>query len=267
MAYVKPEDVVENMLQAGAKKAGLTIKDMLIRGALSGAFLGYATTLAVAGATQTGLGIVGALIFPVGFVMIILLGLELATGNFALIPIAVKDGRVSFGQLAYNWTWVLIGNLIGSILYAALYYVVITKMGHVDPTTIVAAKKIIAIAEHKTLDYAHLGFDGTISAFSSAILCNWMVTLGAVMALTSTTTIGKIAAMWLPIMTFFALGYEHAIVNMFVIPAGIMLGANVTIADWWFWNEIPVLLGNIVGGMIFTGFALYLTARKGSEAA
>lgn len=264
MAYVKPEDVVENMLQAGAKKAGLSVKDMLIRGALSGVFLGYATTLAVTGATQTGLGIVGALIFPVGFVMIILLGLELATGNFALIPIAVKDGRVSFGQLVYNWTWVLIGNLIGSILYAALYYVVITKMGHIDPTTIVAAKKIMAIAEHKTIDYAHLGFDGTISAFTSAILCNWMVTLGAVMALTSTTTIGKIAAMWLPIMTFFALGYEHAIVNMFVIPAGIMLGANVTVTDWWLWNEIPVLLGNIVGGMIFTGFALYLTARKES---
>ena len=265
MAYVKPETVVENMLQAGAKKADLSVKDMLIRGGLSGVFLGYATTLAVVGATQTGLGIVGAIIFPVGFVMIILLGLELATGNFALIPIAVKDGRTSLARLAYNWTWVLIGNLIGSVFYAFMYYIVITKMGHIDPTTIVAAKKIMAIAEHKTLDYAHLGFAGTVSAFSSAILCNWMVTLGAVMALTSSTTIGKIAAMWLPIMTFFALGYEHAIVNMFVIPAGIMLGANVTVADWWLWNEIPVLLGNIVGGMVFTGFALYFTARKKTE--
>ncbi|MFQ5355472.1 MAG: formate/nitrite transporter family protein [Mariprofundaceae bacterium] len=262
MAYVKPETVVESMLQAGTKKSSLTVKDMLIRGVLSGALLGYATTLAITGATQSGSWIVGALIFPVGFVMLILLGLELATGNFALLPIAVKDGRTSFSKLAYNWTWVLIGNLIGSILYAALYYVVITKMGHVDPATIEAAKKIIAIAEHKTIDYRHLGFDGTISAFASAILCNWMVTLGAVMALTSTATIGKIAAMWLPIMTFFALGYEHAIVNMFVIPAGIMLGANVTVTDWWIWNEIPVLLGNIVGGMVFTGFALYLTARK-----
>ncbi|MES0371676.1 MAG: formate/nitrite transporter family protein, partial [Mariprofundaceae bacterium] len=178
MSYVKPEDVVENMLQAGAKKAGLTIKDMLIRGGLSGVFLGYATTLAVTATTQTGFGIVGAIIFPVGFVMIILLGLELATGNFALIPIAVKDGRASLGQLAYNWTWVLIGNLIGGVFYAFLYYVVITKMGHIDPATIAVAKKIIAITEHKVLDYAKLGFDGTISAFTSAILCNWMVTLG-----------------------------------------------------------------------------------------
>jgi formate/nitrite transporter len=264
MAYVKPEEIVENMLTAGTNKANLSIKDLLIRGALSGAFLGYATTLAITGITQTGTGIVGALIFPVGFVMIILLGLELATGNFALLPIAVKDKRISGKKLAYNWTWVLAGNLMGSLLYAFLYTMVITKMGNIDPTTILAANKIIAVAEGKTLGYAKFGFDGTLSAFTSAILCNWMVTLGAVMAFTATTTIGKITAMWLPIMTFFALGFEHAIVNMFVIPAGIMLGADVTVSDWWMLNEIPVLLGNVFGGMVFTGFALYFTAKKGS---
>jgi formate/nitrite transporter len=267
MSYVKPEDVVENMLQAGASKGSLSVKDLLIRGMLSGVFLGYATTLAITAITQTGMGIVGALIFPVGFVMIILLGLELATGNFALMPIAVMDGRTTMAKLAFNWTWVLTGNLIGGVLYAFLYYIVITQMGHIDPTTIAATKKIMAIAEAKTIAYASLGLAGTISAFTSGVLCNWMVTLGAVMALTSTTTLGKIAAMWLPIMTFFALGYEHAIVNMFVIPAGIMLGANVTVADWWLWNEIPVILGNIVGGMLFTGMALYVTARKKPAAA
>ena len=68
MIAIKPEEIVENMLQAGAKKACLTVKDMLIRGFLSGVFLGYATTLAILAMTQTGLGIVGALVFPVGFV-------------------------------------------------------------------------------------------------------------------------------------------------------------------------------------------------------
>ena len=89
-----------------------------------------------------------------------------------------------------------------------------------------------------------------------------MVTLGAVMALTSTSTSGKILAMWLPILTFFGQGFELAVVNMFVIPAGIMLGANVTVADWWLWNQIPVTLGNIVGGAVFTGMALYFTHKK-----
>ncbi|MBX9637694.1 MAG: formate/nitrite transporter family protein [Nitrosomonas sp.] len=257
MAYVKPEEVVENMLQAGAKKAGLPVKQLLIRGFLSGAFLGYATTLAILAATQTGWGIAGALVFPVGFVMIVLLGLELATGNFALIPIAVKDNRVPFNRLLVNWTWVLTGNLIGSVTYAYLYCIVATKMGSIDPATIPALQRTITIAEIKTLEYAKLGFDGTIAAFASAMLCNWMVTLGAVMAFTSTSTIGKIAAMWLPIMTFFGLGYEHAIVNMFVIPAGMWLGADITIVDWWLWNGLPVIAGNLFGGMLFTGFMLY----------
>lgn len=257
MAYVKPEDIVESMLQAGAKKANLPIKQLLIRGFLSGAFLGYATTLAILAATQTGWGITGALVFPVGFVMIILLGLELATGNFALIPIAVKDRRTSIHRLAVNWSWVLIGNLLGSVTYAYLYCIVATKMGAIDPATIPALQRTITIAETKTLEYAKLGLDGTITAFVSAMLCNWMVTLGAVMAFTSTTTIGKIMAMWLPIMTFYGLGYEHAIVNMFVIPASMWLGAPISFADWWLWNGIPVIAGNLTGGMIFTGFMLY----------
>lgn len=262
MAYVKPEEIVENMLLAGAKKASLPTKQLLIRGFLSGAFLGYATTLAILAAAQTDWGIAGALLFPVGFVMIVLLGLELATGNFALIPIAVKDGRVPFSRLLKNWTWVLTGNLIGSVTYAYLYCIVATKMGSIDPATIPALQRTITIAETKTLEYAKLGFDGIIAAFTSAILCNWMVTLGAVMAFTSTSTIGKIAAMWLPIMTFFGLGYEHAIVNMFVIPAGIWLGADITIADWWLWNGLPVIAGNLFGGMLFTGFMLYWSYGK-----
>lgn len=88
------------MIAAGSSKAKLSPGDMLIRGALSGALLGFATTLAFTGTLQTNLGMVGALIFPVGFVMIVLLGLELVTGNFALLPVAVLDGRATVGQLA-----------------------------------------------------------------------------------------------------------------------------------------------------------------------
>jgi formate/nitrite transporter FocA (FNT family) len=94
------------------------------------------------------------------------------------------------------------------------------------------------------------------------MLCNWMVALGVVMALTSQSTAGKIAAMWLPILTFFAQGFEHSVVNMFAIPAGMLLGARVSVADWWIWNQLPVTLGNIVAGMVLTGFALYATHRR-----
>ena len=67
--------------------------------------------------------------------------------------------------------------------------------------------------------------------------------------------------MWLPILTFFAQGFEHSIVNMFVIPAGMMFGAPVPIRSWLFWNQLPVTIGNIVSGVFFTGLALYATFR------
>ena len=76
---------------------------------------------------------------------------------------------------------------------------------------------------------------------------------------TTTSTLGKIVTAWMPIFIFFAQGFEHAVVNMFVIPTGMMLGAKVTFADWWLWNQIPVTLGNLIGGFVFTGLALYLT--------
>jgi formate/nitrite transporter FocA (FNT family) len=139
--------------------------------------------------------------------------------------------------------------------------------GHVTDASGVAAK-IAAIADAKTLAYAKFGAFGILTAFVKAVLCNWMVCLGVVMAMTSKSTIGKIVGAWLPIFTFFAQGFEHSIVNMFVIPAGILFGAKATIADWWIWNQIPVTIGNFVGGSIFTGFALYLTyGRKNASTA
>ena len=71
--------------------------------------------------------------------------------------------------------------------------------------------------------------------------------------------------MWLPILTFFALGFEHAVVNMFLMPTGMLFGANITLFDWWFWNQIPVTLGNLVAGFTFTGMGLYLTHRRKEE--
>ena len=65
-----------------------------------------------------------------------------------------------------------------------------------------------------------------------------------------------------PILTFFAQGFEHSVVNMFVIPAGMIVGAPVSFSDWWLWNQIPVTLGNILGGFVFTRLALYLTYKR-----
>jgi formate transporter len=260
MAIVSPNQVVESMIQAGEVKAKLPVKDLLIRGALGGALLGFGTTLAFTAEVQTGLGIVGALLFPAAFVIIILLGLELVTGSFALIPVAVIAKKATSVEMINNWFWVIIGHVLGAVIYAILYIIAVTQLGQV--TNHAVAAKILAVAEAKTLGYKSLGSEGLLVVFVKAMLCNWMVTLGAVIAMTTKSVIGKIAAMWLPILIFFAQGFEHAVVNMFVIPAGMILGADISMADWWLWNQIPVLIGNLVSGVLFTGFALYYTHGK-----
>src|SRR5215467_14123676 len=253
MDNVRPAEMVGDMLTVAQTKARLPIRDLLLRGVLAGAFLGFATSLAMVATSQGLPPIVGAAFFPVGFDMLVLLGLELATGNFALLPPALVAGGISWRQLLSNWVWVYIGNLAGSIGYAFLFYLAITNCGANNGGAL--GDLVRQAAQKKTVGYMALGAGGWTTAFVKAVLCNWMVTVGALLALVSRSTIGKIAAMWLPITTFFAQGYEHSIVNMFVIPAGKLLGAPVTISNWWLWNQIPVTLGNILAGAVLNGLA------------
>lgn len=258
MDYVKPNEVLKNMMAAGDAKAGLGARDILIRGVLSGALLGISTSLAFTASLQT-VPLVGALVFPIGFVMIVLLGFELVTGSFALVPLAALDGRRTWEKVFSNLSGVFIANLIGSLAFGVLLYIVLTNCGSDAPVATGIGPKIVAAAEAKTVAYAAHGTAGMVTVFVKAILCNWMVCFGAVMALTSHSTLGKIVAAWLPIFTFFAQGFEHSVVNMFLIPTGMLLGAKVSFADWWVWNQIPVTLGNLVGGLLFTGLFLYWT--------
>jgi formate transporter len=257
MDYVPPAEIVSDALRAAQKKTRLSVRDMLLRGALAGAFLGYATSLVFVALSQGALPIVGAIIFPVGFVILVLLGLELATGNFALLPAAWMDRSISGGAMLRNWIWVYAGNLIGSVFYALLFYWAITSFGASNGGAL--GDQLRQAAQKKTLAYAALGAGGWGTAFIKGMLCNWMVTVGTMLAFASRSTAGKILAMWLPITIFFAHGYEHSIVNMFAIPAGMLLGAPVSVGQWLWWNQIPVTLGNIVSGAVFTGVALWLT--------
>jgi formate/nitrite transporter len=263
MDYAKPADIVASMIDASVKKLALAPRDLLIRGAISGALLGVSTSLAFGAAVTTGQPLVGALVFPVGFVMIVLLGLELVTGSFALLPLAPLEGKSSWNAVISNWAWVFLGNLLGSMLFGALLAIALTNMGTTAPAGVAA--RIIAVAEAKTVANEALGTAGIVSVVVKAILCNWLVCLGVVMAMTSSSTVGKIVAAWLPIVTFFAQGFEHAVVNMFVIPTAMLMGAKVSLYQWWVWNQIPVTLGNILGGFLFTGLALYATYKPAKE--
>jgi formate transporter len=206
--------------------------------------------------------LVGAIIFPVGFVMLVLLGQELATGNLALLPMGVMAGKIRLSRLLRNGTWVYAGSMAGSLLYAALFYLSVTNCGRSDGGAL--AELLRQAAQKKTLGFMALGASGWTTALVRGMLCNWMVTLGALMSLASRSTMGKVMLMWLPITTFFALSYEHSTVNMYVLPTGMLLGAPVSFGKWWLWNQIPVTLGNIVSATLFTGLPLLASYRRKS---
>jgi formate/nitrite transporter len=259
MDYVKPAAVAEAMIEAGHSKLQLSAVDLVIRGALAGSILAAATSLAFTGALQTGQPLVGALIFPVGLCIIVLLGLDLVTGGFGIMPLPWIENSAGTGAMLAGWGYIFLGNLVGSIVYGVLLAITLTNFGAIEPAGVAA--QIVAVAQAKTGGYAAFGFAGLVTVFVKAMLCNWMVCLAVVISMSSTSTVGKIAAAWMPMLIFFGQGFEHSVVNMFVIPTGMMLGAKVTLAQWWLWNQIPVTLGNLVGGFLFTGLALYLTHK------
>jgi formate/nitrite transporter FocA (FNT family) len=120
-------------------------------------------------------------------------------------------------------------------------------------------QKLAGIGEARTLGYAKYGMAGWMTIFIRGMLCNWMVSTGVVGAMISTSVSGKVIAMWMPIMLFFGMTFEHSVVNMFLFPSGLIMGGNFSIMDYFIWNEIPTVLGNLIGGLAFTGLTLYST--------
>lgn len=255
---VLPPQMLKDIVTDAVTKDKFTATRIMLSGFLCTPFLAYAVALSVS-LVLAGWSLAAAgLIFPVGFVMMVFLGLEMATGSFSVMPMGVFAGLVKWGGLARNWLWTLFGNLLGGIFFAFLLWFALTKGASIEPSGLLV--KLARIAEAKA-SYENFGINGWFAAVGMGILCNWLVSLGPMFAKASRSVPGKIMLMWLPIATFFALGFEHAIVNMFVFPIGILSGADVTISQWWWWNQIPVTLGNILGAMIFNS-VLWYTIHK-----
>jgi formate/nitrite transporter len=247
------------MVDAGESKIFMSTRDTLIRAYMAGAILALSAVFAVTVAVQTGSPLVGAMLFPVGFSMLYLMGFDLLTGVFVLTPLALIDKRsgVTIGGVLRNWGLVFIGNFAGAVTVAFMMAIVFTYGFSVEPNEV--GKKIASIGEARTLGYAKYGAAGMLTLFIRGMLCNWMVSLGVVGAMISTSVSGKVIAMWMPIMLFFAMVFEHSVVNMFLFPSALIMGGNFSIMDYMIWNEIPTVLGNLVGGLAFTGLTLYST--------
>ncbi len=264
MAYINPSEFATKMVDAGEEKVYMSTKDTLIRAYMAGAILALAAVFAITVIIKTGSPILGSCLFPVGFIMLYFMKFDLLTGVFTLVPLAWLDKRpgVTWGQILRNWGLVALGNFGGAFTVACMMAFIFTYGFNTDGGAI--ASKVSAIGEARTLGYAAHGGDGWLTVFIRGMLCNWMVSMGVVGAMISTSVSGKWLAMWMPIMLFFFMGFEHSIVNMFLFPFSLIMGGDFTIADYLLWNELPVALGNLVGGLVFVGMMIYYTHYKQS---
>lgn len=189
--------------------------------------------------------------FPLGLILIILVGGELFTGNTSYLVTGARKGVIPWGYIPYNWIVVYFANLLGALFFS--YFMIhLTGMVENEPWH----NAIISIAEKK------IAMPWGV-VFLKGIAANWLVCLAVWLGLSSQDMIGRLIGIWLPVMAFVTMGYEHSIANMFYIPMGMMTGADVSVWESITQNFIPSTLGNIVGGALFVGMTYsYLYGEK-----
>lgn len=273
-AISTPPQIVAANMNAAKGKTELPLGRMILLGIFAGMFIAggaSASSLAMHAISNVGLArLVAGAIFPVGLMMIVLVGGELFTGDCLMIMGCVH-GKFSVSKMVKVLTVVYLSNLVGSLLFAGLVY----ASGQYNYTNGMLGAFTIKVA----LGKVNLSFG---AAVASGILCNIFVCMAVLMATAARDISGKIWGIFFPILTFIVSGYEHCVANMYYIPAGIFAKASSTYAslamesygytilqlDSLNWanfvvkNLIPVTIGNILGGMVFVGLPLYLIHRQ-----
>jgi formate/nitrite transporter len=262
MPFKDPPAITETGIETGAKKAKLSWDKALVAGFLAGAYIAFGALLAVSVTAGMPKEIWGTLptffagaVFSVGLILVVIAGSELLTGNMALVPLAAFKGRATIRQLANNFGFVLIGNLLGSLFVA---YFLAVKTGVVTAELPLQRLTEIATAKANT--------ESELQIFLRAVGCNWLVCLAVWMALGAQDVAGKVLAIFFPIMAFVAMGFDHVVANMFFIPAAIFasvdgIGWGDALHNWLF-----AFLGNLAGATIFVAGAYwYLYAREDDD--
>lgn len=187
--------------------------------------------------------------FPLGIILVVFLSAELFTGNNATLIPATLRGAIPYGYFLKNWGVVYLGNFLGALFFV-YFFVHLPGLLALSPWR----EAIVGVAEKKVaLPFAE--------AFLRGIGANWFVCLAVWLGLSSGSAIGRMLGLWMPVMAFVTMGFEHSIANMFFIPAGMLEGAHVTIGQFLINNLLPVTLGNIVGGALFVGATYSWLAR------
>jgi len=261
-----PKTIAETVAQTvGVAKATSPWFTVFVLGILAGAYIGFggllSTTVTFDVAAKWGLGfskILGGAAFSVGLMLVVIAGAELFTGNNLMVS-SVMSREITLSTMGKRWAVVFVANFIGSILVTLLFYY--SGLWKTADGALGAAA--VKIAYNKV----SLSFS---EALWRGIGCNWLVCLAVWMALASRQIIGKIFAIFFPIMAFVAIGFEHSVANMYFIPTGIFLingagisnvpGVDPNMLGWinFLWrNLLPVTIGNIIGGAVFVGMSYW----------
>ena len=250
MAYYKPQQIAEATVESGTKKAHNRLSTVLVLGFLGGAFiaLGYLLDIRVTAGTSEEWSsisnLIGAAVFPVGLILVLLAGGELLTGNMMAVPLARIAKKISTREAFKNLILITLSNFVGAVFVAYFF-------GHIVGLTEtgVYLEKVVEMAGHK-LEVTFL------QAFISGIGCNWLVALAVWLSYGADSMSGKIMGIWFPTMAFVAIGFQHVVANMFLIPAAIFAGYY----SWgqYLMNFVPVWLGNLTGGAIFVALAYWV---------
>ena len=242
-----PAEIVDISIDNGIKKIQKPLTAKLILGFIGGSMisLGYLAYIRVAASIPADLAsvqaLVGASVFPIGLIVILLAGGELITGNMMAVGIAFFDKKVSFKELFINWVTITLANIVGA-LFVAYFFGYVVGLTHSG----VYLEMLVSLAHHKIEA-------SWVQAVISGIGCNWFVGLALWLCYGAKDGAGKILGIWFPVMIFVAIGFQHSVANCFVIPGAIFEG-HATWMDF-LKNFVFVYLGNIIGGSIFvSGF-------------
>lgn len=245
-----PEAILETTIHIGEHKIEKNFLARAILGFIGGAMisLGYLLYVRVAASGMEVLGplssFIGACVFPIGLIVILMAGGELITGNMMAVSAAFFGKKVSGKDLLANWAVITLFNVLGALFVAFVFghFLGLTSSGiYLDETVEVAHAKLAA---------------SPLQSFVSGIGCNWFVGLALWLCYGAGDATGKLLGTWFPVMTFVALGFQHSVANAFIIPAAIFEGQ----ATWldFIQNFVLVYLGNIIGGAGFVSLFYYL---------
>jgi len=251
-----PAQIALLVEQVGVRKATLPAVPTLALGVVAGAFIAFGAMLYTLVMTDNPMGLgpgrlLGGLAFSLGLILVVVGGAELFTGN-NLVVMAWAARKITGGELARNWTLVYLANLAGSLGSAIMVH----WSGTLEVGGGAVADTARAIAQAKVA----LGFT---EAFFRGVLCNVLVCLAVWLSFAAHDVPGKVLAIVFPISAFVALGFEHSVANMYLIPVGMLLGADGVTVAGFVASLVPVTLGNIVGGGVLVALVYWLIYLRG----